>query len=398
MPWEDRSVNQMRDEFVQRLLSGEMTMSELCRAYSISRPTGYKWVKRFQNGEGMADRSRRPVETHGTPIEIERLILNYRREHPAIGAAKIRKILENKGYTNLPCVKTVNNILKRNGMITREASLAATPYQRFEKEAPNEMWQADYKGHFAMGDGQRCHPLNIIDDHSRFNLCCEPMATEKFQEIKPVLTRIFKEYGLPKVFLCDNGTPWGTSQSTGFTHFEVWLMDQGILTIHGRPLHPQTQGKDESFNRAMTKELLKHISILDMEDARRQFEHYRSFYNEERPHYALKLDTPSQHYYKSDRAYQDNVSDWVYPEIWETRLVKETGYFNWAGQGYYLSEAFGGKQIAVRPSRIPGCISLFYRQFRIGRIDVEKRVFTFKKAYLIDGDPRLKDLEARPAK
>ena len=388
----------MRDEFVQRVLRGEATMSELCRAYSISRPTGYKWVKRFQSGKGTSDRSRRPVETHSTPVEIERLILDYRREHPAIGAAKIRKILENKGYTNLPCVKTVNNILKRNGMITQEASRAATPYQRFEKKAPNEMWQADYKGHFAMGDGQRCHPLNIIDDHSRFNLCCEPMATEQFQEIKPVLTRVFKEYGLPKVFLCDNGTPWGTSQSTGFTHFEVWLMDQGILTIHGRPLHPQTQGKDESFNRAMTKELLKHTSILDMEDARIQFEHYRRFYNEERPHHALNLDTPSQHYHNSDREYQDRVSDWVYPETLETRLVKETGYFNWAGQGYYLSEAFGGKEIAVRPSQVPGCISLFYRQFRIGRIDVEKRVFTLKKAYLIDDDPRLEASEARPAK
>ncbi|MBQ2619482.1 MAG: helix-turn-helix domain containing protein, partial [Oscillospiraceae bacterium] len=125
----------MRDEFVQRVLCGEATMSELCREYSISRPTGYKWVKRFQSGEGTSDRSRRPVETHSTPEEIERLILDYRREHPAIGAAKIRRILENKGYTNLPCVKTVNNILKRNGMITQEASRAATPYQRFEKEA-----------------------------------------------------------------------------------------------------------------------------------------------------------------------------------------------------------------------------------------------------------------------
>ena len=378
----------MREEFVKRVLSGEGTMSALCREYGISRPTGYKWVERQQAGKPLEDQSRRPKTIHRVAPETERLILDYREAHPAIGALKIHRILENKGHCDLPSVKTVNNILKRNGMITREASQAATPMQRFEKETPNEMWQADYKGHFEMADGRRCHPLNIIDDHSRFNLCCEPMYTESYQEIKPVMIRLFESYGLPRVFLCDNGNPWGTSQSTGFTSFEVWLMELGILTIHGRPLHPQTQGKDESFNRSMTKELLKHTMILDREDARKKFDQYRKFYNEERPHHALNLDTPAQHYAKSQREYPARIAKWEYPESCELRTVKSTGYFNWDGQGYFLSEAFGGKEIALRQSKIPNCVSLFFRQFRIGRIDTEKRVFTFRKAYLIDGDPR----------
>lgn len=388
----------MREEFVKRVLNGEGTMSALCREYEISRPTGYKWVERYRQGYALGDQSRCPITTHRVAPEMEQLIVDYRQAHPAIGAVKIRKILEKKGFMELPSVKTVNNILKRNGLITKEASLASKPMQRFEKEQPNEMWQADYKGHFAMADGRRCHPLNIIDDHSRFNLCCEPMDTESYGEIKPVMIRIFKEYGLPTVFLCDNGNPWGTAQSTGFTNFEVWLMELGILTIHGRALHPQTQGKEESFNRNMTKELLKHTTILNKEDARQKFSQYRQFYNEERPHHALDLDTPSQHYRKSNREYTDVVPVWEYPEGCELRRVKSSGYVNWNGQGYFLSEAFGDKEIAFHKSRISGCVSLFFRQFRIGRIDTERCVFTLKKAYLIDGDPRQRTSESSAEK
>lgn len=392
MPWEERTANQMRKEFVERVLAQEKSKSSLCREYGISRPTGDKWIARYLAGESLEDQNRAPHGIPGkTPDETEKLILAYRQEHPAIGATKIRKILENKGYTQLPSTRTVNNILKRNGMITREASLAATPIQRFEKGSPNEMWQGDYKGHFAMKNNQRCHPLNIIDDCTRFNLCCEAQRGETFEEIKPVMVRLFREYGLPFSFLCDNGNPWGTAQSTGFTRFEVWLMEIGILTLHGRIIHPQTQGKEESFNRSMTRELLKHTVIEDFPDAQQKFDTYREFYNYERPHHALNLETPGKKYVKSSKAYPEEISLWEYPEGCQIRKVKETGYFTWNGQGYFLSEAFGGKEIAVRPSHIEGCISLFFRQFHIGRINVEKRTFEFRRAYLIEGDPRLKD-------
>lgn len=389
MPWEERKVSQVREEFVKRVLAQEASKSALCREYGISRPTGDKWLKRYQAGEPLEDRSRAPKRRpRETPEEMKQIVVEYRRAHPAVGARKLQRILENKGYSGVPGKSTINRIFSQNGLITKEASLAATPYQRFEKSGPNEMWQADYKGHFAMGNGQRCHPLNIIDDHSRFNLCCQAQSSETFAEIKPVLERLFKEYGLPFSFLCDNGNPWGTVQSTGFSKFEVWLMELGILTLHGRARHPQTQGKEESFNRSMTKELLRYASIADLADAQRQFDSYRDFYNNERPHHALDLDTPSQHYTPSSRPCPDHILPWEYPEDCQVRRVKETGFFNYGGQGYFLSEAFGGKEIAVRPSHIEDCISLFFRQFRIGRINVKKRVFTFRCAYLIHGDPR----------
>ena len=389
MPWEERKVSQVREEFVKRVLAQEASKSALCREYGISRPTGDKWLARYQAGEALEDRSRAPIRTPGrTSGEMEELIVAYRQTHPAIGAKKIRRILENKGYQQLPCVSTINRILSRNGLITRQASLAATPHQRFEKYRPNEMWQADYKGHFAMRDGRRCHPLNIIDDYSRFNLCCQAQYSETFEEIKPVMIQLFREYGLPFSFLCDNGNPWGTAQSTGFSRFEVWLMELGILTLHGRIHHPQTQGKGESFNRSMTKELLAGTSFADLADAQRRFDAYRDFYNNERPHHALDLDTPNQRYVPSEKMYPENISEWEYPEGCELRRVRENGFFSYGGQGYFLSEAFGGKEIAVRPSHIHGCISLFFRNFRIGRIDVERRVFTFRRAYLIHNDPR----------
>ena len=390
MPWEERKVSQMREEFVKRVLAGEASKSALCREYGISRPTGDKWIKRYEQGESLEDQSRAPIKRpKETPTEMERRIVTYRQSHPAIGATKLRRILENQGYQNVPSPSTINRIFAKNGLITKEASLAATPHQRFEKAAPNEMWQADYKGHFAMGNGQRCHPLNIIDDYSRFNLCCQAQLTETFEEIKPVMIQLFQEYGMPFSLLCDNGNPWGTSQSVGFSRFEVWLMELGVLTIHGRALHPQTQGKGESFNRSMTRELLKHATIFDQPDAQRQFNAYRDFYNNERPHHALSLDTPSQRYTPSSKPYPKQICSWEYHENCQLRRVRGSGYFNYAGQGYFLSEAFAGKEIAVYPSHIPNCITLLFRQFKIGRIDLEKRVFTFKRAYLIEGDPRM---------
>lgn len=389
MPWKEQTVEMSREEFIKKVMTSAKGMSSLCREYGISRPTGYKWLKRYEEDQNLSDRSRAPFRTaNKTTQETEQLLIDYRRGHPAIGAVKVKRILENKGYQNLPCASTVNAIFKRHGMIEREASEAATPYQRFEKESPNDMWQADFKGHFEMKDRNRCHPLNIIDDHSRYNLCSDALTGETFNEVQKSVLRLFDEYGLPITFLCDNGNPWGTVQSTGYSKFEVWLMELGILTLHCRIHHPQTQGKDESYNRSMLKELLKYSEIADMADAQRQFDQYRSFYNQERPHHSLNLDIPAKHYLPSNRRLPVQIEDWEYPSGYELRRIKETGYFTYGGQGYFLSEAFGGKTIAVRESHIPGCISLFYRQFRIGRIDIDRRVFTLKKSYLVEGDPR----------
>ena len=181
MPWIEKRLETMREEFVKRVLAHEKSKSALCREYGISRPTGDKWIARYLSGENMTDLSRAPKShPNKTDPETERMIVEYRKRYPAIGALKMRRIMENDKYSELPSARTFNEIFKRNGLITKEASEAATPYERFQKSYPNEMWQADFKGHFEMANGVRCHPLNIIDDYSRMNICCEPLLTETY--------------------------------------------------------------------------------------------------------------------------------------------------------------------------------------------------------------------------
>ena len=389
MPWKEVEKAMLREDFVKQVLERKATKSELCAKFGISRPTGDKWIKRYLNGEPLTDQSRAPFKTvNKTPSEVEKLILEYRKEHPAIGALKIKKILENKGYENIPAASTINGILKRNGCISREASLAATPTKRFEKDKPNEMWQSDFKGNFLLGDGTRCHTLNVIDDNSRYNLCTEALTGEKFSDVKLVYKRLFRENGVPRIHLCDNGNPWGTPQSTGYTKFEVWFMDQGILTIHGRPLHPQTQGKEERYNRTLQDELLRYNKYYDINEIQKAYNEYREFYNNERPHHALNFDVPSQRYIPSTRKYKEKPDIWEYEKEYKIHKVKSSGYIRIEKQGYFLNEAFGDKEVGVKESKENNCYDICYREFLIGRINVIKRVFTLKRAYLLKDDPR----------
>ena len=174
MSWRSKTVEEERMEFVQRVLRKEKSKSALCREYGISRVTGDKWIKRFENGESLTDRSRRPFHTaNRISIEAEQRIITARKEEPAIGAAKARKILMNSGWEDAPSISTFNAVFKRNGLITKEASQAAQHIIRFEKECPNEMWQMDFKGDFLLQDNKRCFPLSIIDDCSRKCLCAD---------------------------------------------------------------------------------------------------------------------------------------------------------------------------------------------------------------------------------
>ena len=166
-------------------------------------------------------------------------------------------------------------------------------------------------------------------------------------------------------------------------------MELGVLTMHGRILHPQTQGKEEKFNGSFTRECLRYHKIQNQADAAKIFAEYREFYNNVRPHMALDLEVPSSRYTPSDRKYPTQIEEWEYSDDLTVHSVKSSGYITIGGQGYFLSEAFGNKKIAFRESnKGEHLLNLYFRQFRIGQIDIEKRVFTFKRAYLINNDPR----------
>lgn len=381
MPWKEKSKTMLRAEFIQRVLKDEDSFSALCREYGISRPTGYKWLRRYQNEEGLEDQDKTPFhQPRKTPEQIEAKILEIRHEHPAMGARKIARIMENQGQKGIPSPSTITEILRRNGEITPEASAAPKAIQRFAMEHANDMWQTDYKGHFRLPDGSECHPLNIIDDHSRYCLCSRAMPNETFETFQPVLTDLFQEYGMPRSFLSDNGNPWGSGMRNGFSRVDVWLMQLGVMPLHGRIHHPQTQGKCESYNRSLEKELLHFRTFTDMEDAAAGLEAHRQFYNKERPHHALNLDVPEQHYRKSEAKYPERIKTWEYPEGYRLIRVGSSGHIRFKGHEYYLGEALQHEIIGMRESHLPGRVTLEYREFRIARINLEDHTFDFRHA------------------
>ena len=391
MPWEDKTVEEARLEFVKRVLAHEKSKSALCREYGISRPTGDKWIARFKSNESLSDRSRRPFHTpNRIDLETKQKIIEARCRERALGAKKIRQMLVDDGWNNLPAISTFNAVFKRNGLITKEASEAATPYIRFEKSEPNEMWQADFKGDFAMQNGIRCHPLSVIDDCSRFCINADAKDNQQIEGVKESFIAAFREYGMPFSILCDNGTPWGSSQSTSITRFEVWLMELGVLTIHTRPLHPQTQGKVERFNGSYKRERLNFYTPVNLEDAQRSREEYKDFYNNIRPHESLGMKVPAKKYTRSKIEYSEKITPWEYESGAKIRKIKSSGYLTFEGQGYYLSEGMGDKEVALLPTETDGVFNIVFRQFRVAKLNLNTSTIVSRRVYLLHDDPRKK--------
>lgn len=380
MSWKDKTVEQSRMEFVLEVISGERSMSELCRKYGISRPTGYKWLERYMRGENMDDRSHSPLTAaHRTKPEVEELILETRARHPTWGGHKIVVFLRGKGHEYLPAASTANAIIKRHGLISPEESEKHTPYKRFERERPNQLWQMDFKGHFAMLNGERCHPLTITDDCSRKLICLDAYNNEQWKSVENSLLRVFSEYGLPDAILSDNGRPWGDPHM-GYTQYEVWMMQLGVTPMHGRPLHPQTQGKDERFHRTLKEDVLMRTAITDISHAQRVFDDYRVEFNSERPHAALGYDVPDKHYRPSRRQLPEKWSEPEYADGCTLRKVNYKGYISINRRRYYLSESLIGKYIELE--YLPdNRVNLYYGNYLIGIIDLDGNVFVSKKIY-----------------
>ena len=367
MPWERRTVEDQRREFAQAALVCS-NFSALCREYGITRRTGLKWKARYETQESLNDRSRRPhTSPSRTPEEVEQRILMLRAENPGWGARTLRKVLENQGEPDLPCAKTVNNILNRHGCISPEESQKRKPLIRYEKEECNIMWQTDFKGEFLMEDQKYCYPLTIIDDHSRFSIKIAPRLSTR-NVVIPVFQEVFSEYGLPDSILSDNGSQFAGFRK-GYTQFERWLMELDILPIHGRIKHPQTQGKIERFHRTMKQELLNHTSISDIGDAQVQLENWREKYNTIRPHEALGMKTPGQVYTASTRTYPEKIQEWEYGGQYHVIKVNSWGYARFDKWQVYLSETMIGKHIEFRPSPDGESFFACYRNFKIAEFN-----------------------------
>jgi transposase InsO family protein len=244
---------------------------------------------------------------------------------------------------------TVTSVLHRHGRISAGASQAATPWQRFEHDAPNALWQMDFKGHFATGT-QRCHPLTVLDDHSRFSIVLHALADERRTSVQPVLQRAFERFGLPARINVDNGPPWGAAgQGDRLTRLAVWLIRVGVRLSYSRPLHPQTNGKDERFHRTMKAEVLARHCMRDLVDAQERLGRWRHIYNHERPHDALNMQTPASRYRPSARAMPKTLAEIEYVSSDLVRRVQEGGWFTLNGHEFRVSKALAGQPVACRP-------------------------------------------------
>ena len=340
------------------------TVSALCRKYGVSRKTGYKWINRAAEGLQLCDQSRRPHQQPSKTAEnIEQQIVQMRLTHPAWGGRTIRAALESAGVKGLPSDKTCCNIIKRNGLIDPAESAKHTAFKRFEKDHCNEMWQTDFKGDFLLGNGVRCYPLTILDDHSRFSIRIEPK--ESATDVKSSFIAAFQEYGLPNSVLSDNGSQFAGAHK-GLSTFERFLMDLDILPIHGRPIHPQTQGKIERFHRSLKQEALR-TTPANMAEAKARLENWRWLYNEVRPHHALGMKTPGSVYQPSTRKYYV-PKPYVYDEGARLIKVNNWGYLRFGPIRLFLSEAMADTRVEIRFAE-DDKFSIIYRNYVIATVD-----------------------------
>ena len=373
MPWKEWSMMSQRVEFVTLASTEGAQMSELCRRFGISRQTGYKWLQRFAcDGErGLDDRSRRPLSSsRQSSPEIEALIVACRGEHPRWGGRKLRKLLRDEGHSGLPAASTITQILRRHGLLNEcDGAGQARAFQRFERETPNDLWQMDFKGHFALGNGERCHPLTVLDDHSRFSLCLQACADERLETVQTTLIQVFRRYGLPNGMLMDNGAPWGDAEGQPWTRLTAWLVRLGIRVSHGRARHPQTQGKLERWHRTLKAEVLNE-RFGDQVSAQAGFDPWREMYNTKRPHEALNMGVPADRYQMSQRSFPETLKAIEYAPDVSIRKVQSKGVVDFRGYRLRIGNAFVGDPVGLRATRTEGVYEVRYCAHQIGLVDL----------------------------
>lgn len=373
MPWQECSTMSLRQEFLSLAQQPGSNFSQLCQRFGISRKTGYKWLERYEQtgAAGLADRSRRPQHSpRRTAAEIEAQVLTVRDQF-GWGARKIKACLERAGQATV-AKSTAHSILQRYGRVPEPGDKVRGGYQRFEQERPNQLWQMDFKGHFALGNGERCHPLTVLDDHSRYALCLQACRNQQTGTVQAQLTAVFRRYGLPERMLMDNGSPWGSDREHQHTPLTIWLLRLGVAVSHSRPYHPQTQGKDERFHRSLKVEVLAQRSFADFELMQIRFDEWRDCYNHLRPHEALAMNVPASRYQVSQRSFPEQLPALEYGAMDQVRKVQIDGRISFRNREVRVGKAFRGQPVALRPTMSDGVYEIYFATHRILTIDLRQ--------------------------
>src|SRR5579863_4485217 len=371
MPWARTDVSEQRVRFVVRAMSGRESLAALCREFGISRPTGYRWRRRFQQAgsiTAVVERSRRPERSPArTAPEQEERVVALRRQY-GWGAKKIAVLLREEDRALQ--VRTIHRILKRRGLIAiQDAHRPAL--QRFERSAANELWQMDGKGEYRASDGT-CYPLSILDDHSRYVVGLYSLPAFTAARVYPCLVHTFERYGVPTAMLMDHGAVWwSTTNGHGLTWLAVRLIEQGIRLCYGRVHHPQTQGKVERFHRTLDEAIRHRGKPQQMAAWPEALEEFREIYNQQRPHEALGMQRPVERYQASARRYEPVPREWDYPSGSLLRRLNPSGCLCWQGEQWFVCEALAGRWIRVEP--LENLLLVSYRHMYVREIDRQQR-------------------------
>ena len=351
MPWKAMDVREQRVRFVVAALRRERSLSSLCREFGISRPTGRLWLQRYRAGgvEAIAERSRRPLHSpRQTAPELEQRVVTMRQRYPDWGARKLQFRLGEEGI-HLPA-STIHRILLRHDLV-RDEDRHSPAQQRFERAAPNELWQMDFKG--PKGWQQPVGPLSVLDDHSRYVIALEALGSTRAGPVRERLEQAFVECGLPQAMLMDHGVPWWSwaGPEAATTGLALWLMKQGIHLHWSGIGHPQTQGKVERFHGSLQRALVRRG--LRGQSPQQWLDSYRWEHNYVRPHEALGMQTPASRWRPSERRYDPNPPCWQYPERAWLLKVDCQGKLDIGNTKWLIGRALAGERVQVVKLRLP---------------------------------------------
>lgn len=370
MSWRRLNVSDQRLEFVVRASMPGACMANLCREYGVSRQTGYTWLRRFQSAGATAvvkERSRRPQQSpRATPSELVEAIKALREEKPDWGARKLLPVLrvaKPQLAQSMISTTTVHRILERENLIAPQDRRKAA-IKRFERQAPNELWQMDFKG--PQGFNKGTGPLSIQDDYSRYLLALKPLGSQRFQPVQAALQATFEQSGLPEFLLFDHGTPWYNARSPwGWTELTVWILRQGVRLILSGVRHPQTQGKVERMHGALQAALIKRKADAQNEQWMETFRHE---YNHVRPHEGIGMLIPATRWRPSPRAFQPHPREWEYPADWEVVRVNDDGRMQWQHRGWDISLALRDQNVGLQ--RIGDRVLVYFCNITLRELDM----------------------------
>jgi transposase InsO family protein len=372
MPWKETTTMEQKVEFICEWNSGKYTITELCRGFGISRPTAYKMIQRYEKHgiEGLIEHPKAPINhPNRTKREVEEKILYLKGKHSNWGAKKLRILLFND-FTedDIPSIVTVHNILSKNGLVCPQKRLRRVKplYPIFDPQDCNEVWSADYKGKFKMGNNIYCHPLTITDSRSRYLFTAKAHYSENFASVKTEFKKVFRKYGMPKQIHTDNGSPFGSVSSIQrFTRLSYWFIDLGILPVFSDPAHPEQNGRHERMHRDLKAACAKPSSH-DMRSQQRKLNSFVKEYNTIRPHEALDMKTPESLHQRSARPYPERIKKYDYPANMKVMNVTQNGSMRWKSYYWvYLTRGLIGKPVAAEEIG-NGIWKVFYRDVFLG--------------------------------